>query len=62
MANALSELVEGENGCRKYFMTISMKSYVARLGFEIATPKPAVRCAADCSMEPGMFHTSFQHN
>lgn len=37
-----------ENGRRKYFMFNLHKSFVAGLKFEHATPRSAIRCAANC--------------
>ena len=44
----------GKNGRRKYFMINLHGSFVAGLGFGIATLGSVVRRVADCAMEPGI--------
>ena len=43
----------GKNDYKNDFMINLHESYVAELGFELATPGSSVRHATVCSMEPG---------
>ena len=58
LITALLESMEGESNRRNYFMITLHESYMAELGFELATPGSAVRCPTDCAMEPDFIFVS----